>query len=241
MSSKRFFCKKIIEPLTELSGSEAHHLISVLRMSKGDTVELFDGEGTLASATIVDSGKKRSVLQIDNIETHPRALQYKIIIAASIARGDRFSWLIGKLTELGVDRICPVIYEKTIKLPGSPTIQERWRNIAVSAAKQSRRIFVPQIDEPSPLTHVLKVLKEDYPDANFLLGNPAKNIPSVFTHFPVSTDMVAFVGPEAGFTETEHKLLGSHGAQPVRLTVTTLRVETAALSMAVLLTAKRDS
>ncbi|MBN2593403.1 MAG: hypothetical protein JXA81_07845 [Sedimentisphaerales bacterium] len=56
----RFFCNPITKPTIELSGPEAHHTSSVRRLSKGDKVELFDGVGTVAAATItVSSGKQK--------------------------------------------------------------------------------------------------------------------------------------------------------------------------------------
>jgi len=115
MALSRFHCDNITEPATELSGSGAHHLSSVLRLGKGQKVELFDGKGTLATAIIEQSTAKKVILTIKKLKVFKQASRPCIIIAASIAKGKRFDWLTGKCTELGVDRIVPVIFERTVK------------------------------------------------------------------------------------------------------------------------------
>ena len=170
----RFYCEEITEPAVELGGAEFRHLNSVLRLRAGDKLELFDGAGALAEAMISDVGKRKAVLRVENIEREPERSAGRIIIAVSIAKGQRFDWLIEKCTELGVDRICPVIFERTVKQAGNPKAGQRWRNITIAAAKQCRRLFLPVIDSPTTLTEAIETIKAEYPHCRMLAGSMNK-------------------------------------------------------------------
>ena len=165
----------------------------------------------------------------------------QIVIAVSIAKGQHFDQLIGQCTQLGVNRICPVLFERTVKQADNPKVVGRWRNIAIAAAKQCRRLHLPRIDAPRPLGLVLETLKTDYPKARLLAGSLSQDCQPLIGQPTVTSDVIAFVGPEGGFTPDEQRLLESNGAGFVRLTDTVLRVETAAAAFAAILAAQRDS
>lgn len=240
MELSRFYCRSINAPFVELGASEAYHLFIVLRAVDGNKVELFDGAGTLAMATVIEANRKKVTLKVDKMQVIPRSTGPKIIIAPSIAKGERLDWLIGKCTELGVDCICPVLFERTVKQSKNPKITERWQNLAIAAAKQCRRLFLPQIDMPMPLHQILKVLKNKHPSARILLGSLCSQCPTLINqHFGLN-DVVVFIGPEGGLTVEEELVLQNAGAQMVRLTDTVLRVETAAIAFASILAAQRN-
>jgi 16S rRNA (uracil1498-N3)-methyltransferase len=240
MQVYRFYCKSITQPTTELAGPEAHHLISVLRLTAGEQVEMFDGTGTLANASIAKIAKRKVTLKIEQLDKFPPKTTGRIIIAPGIAKGRRFDWLIEKCAELGTNRITPVIFERSVKLAANPKIIERWTNIAVAAAKQCKRLFLPKIDLPMPLADVLRTLKKEYPGCRFLAGGlSADAIPLAAQPFGPA-DVAAFIGPEGGFTEAEHSLLKANDVLFIRLTDTVMRTETAALAFASVLCALRD-
>jgi 16S rRNA (uracil1498-N3)-methyltransferase len=241
MHLNRFYCESLKEPGVELLGGEAHHLYNVCRLKAGSKVELFDGAGTLATAVIEKIASKSVLLKIVNLEKTERPNKPEVVIAASCPKGERFDWLAGKCTELGVDRIVPVIFERTVKQPRNPKIVERWRNITIAAAKQCRRIFLPQIDMPVTLSEALSAMKERYDKAEILVGSLEPKLPSLITQRLDAKDAIAIIGPEGGITEDEKTLLKNRRAKFVRLTNTILRVETAALAFAVVLTARRDN
>ena len=225
----------------ELVGTEAHHLYNVCRLKVGSEVELFDGAGTLATAVIEKATGKSALLKVVNLEKIERPDKPEVVIAVSCPKGERFDWLTGKCTELGVDRIVPVIFERTVKQPRNPKIVERWRNIAIAAAKQCRRIFLPQIDMPVTLSEALSAMKERYDKAEILVGSLEPKLPALITQQFGTKDVIAVIGPEGGITEGEKTLLKNCRAKFVRLTSTVLRVETAALAFAAVLTTRRDS
>lgn len=241
MNLHRFYCNSITEPAVEVVGTEAHHLCSVLRLGVGDKVELFDGAGSLATATISTIKKSIVIVGIEHIQQTEPPKSRRIIIAASIAKGERFDWLIEKCTELGVDRICPVIFGRTVKQPKNPKLVERWGNLAISAAKQCKRLFLPTIDPPVTLPDILQILKKDYPNARILLGMLSPDALPLATLPFGSTDVIALIGPEGGLTEQEESMLKKAGATGVCLTDTVLRVETAAIVFASILTAQRGA
>jgi 16S rRNA (uracil1498-N3)-methyltransferase len=218
---------------------EAHHLSSVRRLGKGDKVELFDGAGTIAAATIAAASGKKVSLLVDEIKVISRPFGAQIVIAVSIAKGRRFDWVIEKCTELGIDRISPVIFERTVKQPKNPDITSRWNNLAIAAAKQSRRIFLPQIDNPAALTDVIKSLKKDFPRDEFLLGSPSEEVTFLTNDLISGNNVIALVGPEGGLTEQEQLFLEDNGVQSVRFADTILRIETAAVAFASILAAQR--
>jgi len=236
----RFYCDPITRPTVKMAGPEAHHLASVLRLKAGEKVELFDGAGTLATAAVAEIVKRKVTLQIEQIQRYPPRSSGRIIIAPGISKGQRFDWLIEKCTELRTDRISPVIFERGVKQAANPKIIERWMNIAISAAKQSRRLFLPKIDLPMPLADVLVKLRKEYPGCKLLAGGLSPDAVPIGSEPFGQNDVAAFVGPEGGFTEAEQTLLKDKGVQFIRLTDTVLRTETAALAFASVLCALRD-
>lgn len=241
MELHRFYCRSIARYLVELTDAEAHHIVDIYRLNKGDKIELFDGRGTLATAVITRASSRKVALQVRDLRISKKPDRPQVIIAVSVPKGQRFDWLIGKSTELGIDRICPVIFERTVKQAANPNIAQRWQNLAVASAKQCRRIFLPRIDKPVPVQRAIEMLKNDYKDAQILVGNRDAKSQSLMNYSFTDRDVIAVVGPEGGVTEQEEQLLENVGAESVRITETILRVETAALAFAVILTARRDA
>jgi 16S rRNA (uracil1498-N3)-methyltransferase len=236
----RFYCNSMDEPAVELEGTEAHHL-SVLRLGAGDKIELFDGLGGLAKAVISGIRKNVVTLQVEDVLRSEMPKTRRIIIAVSVPKGERFDWLIEKCTELGVERICPVIFERTVRQPGNPKALDRWMNLAISAAKQCKRLFLPQIDPPMNLRDCIESIKKDSPNCRILAGGTSGDcVPLAGQPFG-QNDVAVLIGPEGGFTENEEAFLKSRGVQFVRLADTILRTETAAIAFAAILIAQRDS
>lgn len=240
MQIHRFYCDSIIQPKTEILGPEARHAASVLRLSPGQTVELFDGRGALASAQIENITPKKILCRIENLQTIEKPNRTQITIAVSVPKGDRFDWLIAKCTELGIDKIVPVIFERSVKNPKNPKAAERWRNITISAAKQSKRLFLPDIELPlTPEKSITKFRSE--PDSQILLGSLDNDAKPLIKTDLISKNTIAFIGPEGGLTDEETKLLIEAGSKPVKITNTILRIETAAIAFAAILAAVRDN
>jgi len=241
LKQARFYCESIREGLVRLTPDQAHHLVNVLRLTAGGHVELFDGNGALAQAVITDITRKAVTLQVEKIHSEPARTSGRIVIAASIAKGQRFDWVITKCTELGVDHIAAVVFERTVKLAKGPSILDRYNKLALAATKQCGRVFVPKITGPCDFAGTLSVLRNDYPEARLVFGtiNPeARRICKLPTS---DEDIIAFVGPEGGLTDSEQEQLRAAAGLEVQLTDTTLRIETAAFAFAAILCANRDA
>jgi len=241
MELSRFYCERISESMAELSGTEAHHLADVMRIGKGDRIEVFDGAGTVAQAVVERVEKQTVVLTVQRRMVHKQRDIGRIVLAVSVAKGERFDRLISECTQLGVDRIVPVVFERTVKLARGLRVVERWNRLAISAAKQCRRIFLPVIDEPLSLTDAVNTLKADFPRGQFLVGSLSHDAGSILDVEAVDSDVIAFVGPEGAFTDAEQELLYKAGCVGVRLTDTVLRVETAGIAMAAVLCVLRNT
>jgi 16S rRNA (uracil1498-N3)-methyltransferase len=242
MRTARFFCDTIDQhsPVV-ISDVQFRHLSRVLRLKKGDSVELFDGRGTVAQAIIEEITKNQAQLKVQTREVFNAPDKQRIVIASSMTKGQRFEMIVAKCTELGIDRIIPVIFERTVKQAESGMAARRFESIAVESAKQCGRIFLPAIDEPTSFPKALENLQAEYRKAKIIFGSLAQNAESIISFDFGSDDCFAFIGPEGGLTEVEENLLEKVNANPVRLTNTVLRIETAAVAFAAILAAKRDS
>ena len=235
----RFYCESIMQGRVRLAQDEAHHLANVLRLSTDQHVELFDGKGTVAQAVIADITRKAVTLEVEQVHCEPGRTTGRVIIAASIAKGRRFDWLVTKCTELSVDHIAAVLFDRTVKMAKGISATQRYDNLAIAAAKQCERIFLPKITGPIDLSQTVSLLKNDYPDAHLIFGGFGPDAKPVPQSSPSGKDIIAFVGPEGGLTCREQSLLKAAGATEVRLTDTTLRVETAAIAFASILCTRR--
>jgi len=233
----RFFCESI-NTESVLDPVESHHLCRVLRAQKGTPVELFDGNGTLAEGTVERIDKKYALIRCQTITQTPAAASGRIAIAVSFAKGQRFDWLVEKCTELGADHIAAVQFDRTVKL-GNDTAMERYRKISVTAAKQSKRLFLPVVSGPAKLQATLNSLRNQYPDSQILYGEP--DSPFLIEHPSIheNRDRIVIVGPEGGLTENEKHQLDQAGVMGVSISRNILRIETAAVAFSSILCANR--
>ncbi len=239
MSSVRGYCQSIQEGRMTLEKDEAHHLVRVRRLGVGDAVELFDGRGTIAQAVIDSIEGKTVTVRVEDIQKTGPKPGPQIVIAVSIAKGARFDWLLAKLTELGIDRICPVIFERTVKLAANPKALDRWGKIMIESAKQCGCNILPQIDTPAQLDEFLEQITVQHPNATMIYGDIQAQA-SILNIGMKTDEIIALVGPEGGFTEAEAVKFTRIGAKAIRLTETTLRTETAAVAIASVLSIKKD-
>jgi len=239
LRSLRFYHRQLVKGAVELDDSESHHLIHVLRLHAGDRIELFDGKGGLAGATVADVGRRTAVVEIVSIErTDPRRTG-RVVIATSPVKGNRLDWLVSKCTELGVDEVALVRFERTVRQSHGDAAIKRYRKLTISAAKQCGRLFLPRLSGPTDPAGAVEDLKRRYPGARMIFGGLGQEAPPVCRQWGTCADTIAFVGPEGGMTGSEEAMLCRNGAAPVRINANTLRVETAAVAFAAVLCADR--
>ena len=237
MRTSRFFCKSITEHAI-LDEVESNHISRVLRLGEGDGVELFDGQGTLAEGVIESLSRKQVTIHCRRISQSPAPPTGRIILAVSFAKGHRFDWLIEKCTELGVDHIAAVQFERTVKL-GKSTAMDRYRKNSITAAKQSGQLFLPTISGPVKLAATLDFLKSTYPQSTLLYGDPSGRAFSDRPVQPHPTDTIVIIGPEGGLSDNEITFLTEQQAHGVSVNRNILRIETAAVAFCSLLSSQR--
>jgi 16S rRNA (uracil1498-N3)-methyltransferase len=217
---RRFYVESLESHRVKLSSGEAHHLLHVLRLSEGSEVSLFDGKGSAARAKVRRIAGAEVELEVIAAEPS-RESPLSLTLAVAPPKGDRMSFLIQKLTELGVSRIVPLETERGL----SGRSLARWRRIALEACKQCGRSRATAIDSPRLIAEVLE-------EPGFVwIAHPGSPPLSAGGQ---ATNVLVFIGPEGGWTERELSLAKSQGATAFGLGPRTLRTETAAIAAATL-------
>lgn len=211
-----------------------------MRLVVGDEVLVFDGKGAVGGAVVREISRRDVRLEVKEVERYPERERGRVVVAVSVAKGQRFDWVVSKCSELGVDHIAAVHFDRTVKLAKGASAMERYEKLAVSAAKQCGRIFLPKITGPCGLEKTLGRLREQYPGAKLIYGRCGAGVEHIMQRTGKDEDVIAFVGPEGGMTDQEEDLLKGNGATAVRLTETVLRTETAAVAFASILCIGRD-
>lgn len=240
MKFNRFYCDSIQGGSVELDRVESHHLMHVMRLGAGSSVELFDGKGVLAKGVVADASRKGVRVDVESREIFAARTTGRVIIAAAVAKGQRFDLIIAKCTELGVDCIVPLIFERTVKQATGANIVDRYKKLSIVAAKQCGRIFLPEIVNPCALDSGLEYVKGRFQYAKGIFGGFGVDTVSIGSVFDTESDILAFIGPEGGITPKEEKKLEEFGAVKVKLTDTILRTETASIAFASILCVLRD-
>jgi len=237
MARRLFYIQEWKSGKAFLRGETAEHLRRVLRAERGQLYELSDGEH-LWLARIEAFGKE--TVEFVLIEPLPAVRQpAPIHLFASLFKFDRFEWMIEKATELGVERITPVVSLRSEK--GLDTAAEkrraRWEKIAHEAGQQSRRLRPPEI---GPVISFRDALKTESETRLFL--DEAENAPPILSVLKNPSAPAALLcGPEGGWDPREREAAQHASWQPVSLGPLILRAETAALSALSILAAARAS
>lgn len=263
MTRRRFFAPPVRFSFdasrVTLETEEAHHLRDVLRLNVGNEAFVFDGAGRefrCRIESIAGRGNKRdageTVLEVCEEVGAPHAESpFRLTLAVALLKNEKFDWVVQKATELGVAAIVPVETRRAdVRLErGKNGLKDdkeimprgaRWQRLALEAAKQSGRAFVPTIYAPRPFVDVIGsgagILfserdGENLHDAVSGLGV----MRTCETQATRETELTALVGSEGGWTDEE--LMGAHDAgwRIVTLGGRTLRAETAAITVAALM------
>ncbi|HXB62682.1 MAG TPA: RsmE family RNA methyltransferase [Acidobacteriaceae bacterium] len=210
-----------------LTGMQAQHLARVLRAEPGQVFDVVAG-GHLHRSEIVSVSDSEVIFLLHEEMLADPALPLHLLLA--VFKFDRYEWAIEKATELGVERITPVLARRTEKhlAQSSAKRVERWRRIAHEAAQQSRRSDVPVIDEPIALKPALEAVTASQ---KILLAETEEDttLASILTAHKGAETALA-IGPEGGWTQEEMALFTAQNWHFVTLGPRILRAETAAIA-----------
>ncbi|MBQ3442563.1 MAG: 16S rRNA (uracil(1498)-N(3))-methyltransferase [Selenomonadaceae bacterium] len=231
---KRIFLEKITDELT-ISGADANHLARSLRARRGDKITAVDGAGNCAVLELIDFDKEtikaRRVSMIQKV-----SVERKITLADCLPKKQsRLDNIIEKATELGVDKIEPLISERTIVRLGGARLQtrlERWQRIAKEAAEQCARDTIPEIGEVRTLNDWLKNLPPlDDTLLLFCWEQEQSTTVREVLRANIDKNIIVLIGPEGGFTEREVVDITFAGGISVTLGKRILKTDTAAISV----------
>jgi 16S rRNA (uracil1498-N3)-methyltransferase len=216
----------------DLGGPEGHHLARVLRLRVGEVVTAADGRGRWRPYVVsAVSGAGVRLEARGSGGTEP-VLEPMLAVAFCLTKGDKPDFTVQKLTELGVDRMLPVLSARSVSRPEGARAEAavgRWRRVALEAARQCRRSRLPDISRISPLAA--------------LSGHPGLVVADLGGHAPSALgvppggELLLVVGPEGGLAREEVEAL--HPWARVGLGPLVLRAETAAVAAAAALSIPR--
>ncbi|WP_117236781.1 16S rRNA (uracil(1498)-N(3))-methyltransferase [Thermus sediminis] len=206
---------------------EGHHLVAVLRAKVGDRFTVFDAQRE-ALAEVVDLGPPVRYRILE--ERRPeREVGVEVVLYVALLKGDKLAEVVRAATELGVTRVRPLVTRHSVPKEMGEGKRRRLQAIAKEAAKQSGRLFVPEVLPPVPLEAVPQVVQ------GLVAHVGARAL--VREVLDLNQPLALAVGPEGGFAEEEVALLQGRGFTPVTLGPRILRAETAALALLALATA----
>jgi len=221
-----------------------HHVANVLRLSTGKHIEIVQRNLWIAWLCEIEEihSNELTLKIIQKIEAPAHHFQIDLVLGFS--KGDTNEKIVRQATELGIGRIIPVLFDRSISRPDkkrATTKVERLRKIATAAAQQSHRGDLPAIEELQSFDDALKMLDDATPDlilaaweeesqhsiseaiASFLAQRQSQQQQSV-------PHVVIVIGPEGGITAEEIAKMQDIGAHKVSLGATILRVDTAAIA-----------
>ena len=233
---KRIFLEDLTAAELKISGQDARHLAYSLRARRGDKITAVDRIGNCAVIELTDFNndtiKARRVGELMKIVTGR-----KIILADCLPKQNRFETIIEKATELGVDKIQPLISERTIARPGGVREKnkiERWKKIAKEAAEQCARDTIPEIGEVRKLDDWLKEISPLDENTLFLFCwemEKETTVREVLTAHKDLKNIIVLIGPEGGFSAREVSEVKSAGGASASLGKRILKTDTAAISV----------
>lgn len=192
-------------------------------MAEGDALQLFDGSGNEFRGTLLEVGKKRVVVRLDESFAGQVESPLQIHLGQGLSRGERMDWAIQKATELGVNEITPIFSERCevrLKDERADKRLAHWRQVAVSACEQCGRSRVPVIHPPVLLADWIKQTQADLKLVLHPVAEP------LVSHAKPAT-LAFLIGPEGGLSDTEVDQAQDAGFLPARLGPRVLRTETA--------------
>lgn len=224
--ARYFYVPQAIEK-NELPAEEATHALRVLRLKPGDELFLMDGEGVFYEAYVTQTDK-HCYYQIEKALPQPKTWSAHIHLGiAPTKMMERIEWLAEKATEIGFDELsflhCKFSERKTLRA-------DRVEKIVVSAAKQSRKSFLPLVHELTPFSQFI----DESEEGHRYIAHCYDEIERVdfFNELNQLTDddpITILVGPEGDFSIDEVKLAMAKGYKSISLGKSRLRTETAGL------------
>ncbi|BBY83026.1 16S rRNA (uracil(1498)-N(3))-methyltransferase [Mycolicibacterium pulveris] len=234
MTDALFYVDALPEPggLAVVDGDEGFHAANVRRIRAGERLDLGDGAGEVAHCVVEETGKARLTARVLDRRRVPPA-RPAVTVVQALPKSDRAELAVELATEAGADAFlawqatrCVARWDKAAKVDKG---LRRWAAVARSAARQSRRPYIPDIaGVVSTAQLAARVRDEVAAGAAVLVLHESAMQPLADVALAQADSLMLIVGPEGGVADEEIAALGDAGAIAVRLGPTVLRTSTAA-------------
>jgi 16S rRNA (uracil1498-N3)-methyltransferase len=215
--------------LAVVDGEEGFHAANVRRIRPGEELDLGDGNGTVAHCVVEDVAKGSLTARVLDRRTVQEAVP-PVTVAQALPKSDRSELAIELATEAGADAFvawqaarCVARWESPAKVDKG---LRRWGAVARSAARQSRRPYIPPVTGAVSTPELVARVRDV--DATALVLHESATLRLTELPMAQADSLLLIVGPEGGITDDELAALSGAGATPVRLGPTVLRTSTAA-------------
>jgi 16S rRNA (uracil1498-N3)-methyltransferase len=217
--------------MATVDGDEGHHAAAVRRIRVGERLTLSDGAGEMADCVVEDVGKQhlgaRVMTRWSAIPARP-----PVTVVQAIPKGERSELAIELATEAGADSILAWHAARCVARWDGPRAEKgmrRWRAVARSAARQSRRAFIPAVDGVLSTAMLTQRIRDDVAGGAVVLAlHESATGPLTEHQLAQAVSLTVIVGPEGGIADDEIAAFTAAGAHAVRLGPTVLRTSTAA-------------
>ena len=216
-------------------GTDVNHISNVLRMKQGEEVWISDGGKKEYRCAIEAFSADEVLLHIIYAQEPDYELSSRIYLFQGLPKADKMELIIQKAVELGAYEIIPVETKRcVVKLDGKKAAKkvDRWQQIAESAAKQSKRMLIPNVHQVLSFKEALKYAEAmDIRLIPYELAKGMQETKEILAAIEQGQSIGIFIGPEGGFEEKEVEAAISEGAKPITLGKRILRTETAGLAI----------
>jgi len=203
-----------------LNEEESKHACKVMRLKEDDSLIILNGKGQEFNAIIVDAHNKHCKIKIIEEKEEIKPKEEIHIALAPTKMMDRLEWFLEKATEIGITEISLILCDnserKVIKI-------ERLEKILISAMKQSKRLFLPKLNNLIPFKEFISNNK------NGLIAHCYDKEKSTIKDEFRLNNCPIIIGPEGDFSLDEVKTAIHNGYKTISLGDNRLRTETAAL------------
>ncbi len=225
----RFYVPKISGEVDSVAidKEETRHIRDVLRMKTGAIIRVFDGVGNEFECELSEISKKDSVAKIlKKVKPSSPESSLSITLAVGLLKGDKYDLVLQKAVELGVNAFIPMVTHRSeMKLSEAEKRLERWRKIAVEAAKQCGRATIMTVEEPSMF---IDLISRDISGEKIMFAEEGGG---KFSRIEATDAMTVLIGPKGGWEQSEIEAATNAGFTAVTFGGRILRVETAAIAV----------
>ena len=234
----RFFCEKsqIADGKVSITGEDVRHIRNVLRMRPGEIILVSCGVEWEYTCRITSLSEEEVCAEITDAQKPGKELPSRITLFQCLPKGDKMETVIQKAVELGAAEIVPVASKRcVVKLDAKKAAARvsRWNAIAESAAKQAKRMIIPEVHEILSFREALQYAQ--IPDSVLLIpyenAEGMQKTRTLLSAIAPGRPVAVLIGPEGGFDEAEVEEAERAGFQTITLGKRILRTETAGMTV----------